>query len=92
MPPPPTPDPWPRLWPAGLPRHRACRAACRGEGKRELEWQERGSGVGESGSGVSSTREQERKKERAIKSREMEGEKWWYLQDRKKRVEEEAGE
>ena len=36
MPPPPTPDPWPRLWPAGLPRHRACRAACRGEGKREL--------------------------------------------------------
>ena len=62
------------------------------QGKRDLEWQERGSGVGESGSGVSSTREQERKKERAIKSREMEGEKWWYLQDRKKRVGEEAGE
>ena len=62
------------------------------QGKRDLEWQERGSGVGESGSGVSSTSEQERKKERAIKSREMEGEKWWYLQDRKKRVGEEAGE
>ena len=27
------------------------------QGKRELEWYERGSGVGENGSGLSSTRE-----------------------------------